>query len=70
MTETEVHMTPEEARAIRLKLGWTLKQTAEALGVKGGAQNYHQFEIGMRRFMFSQAELLRAYASGYHKESV
>jgi transcriptional regulator with XRE-family HTH domain len=64
----DVYMTPEEARAIRERLGWTLAETAEMMGVAGGRQNYHQFEVGIRRFTFAQAELLRAYDHGYRRK--
>lgn len=68
MTEHENHMQPSEAIALREKLGWTLAETARQLGVKGGRTNYWQFEHGIRRFTFAQAELLRAYAAGYRRK--
>lgn len=65
---TEIFMAPEEAKTIRARLGWSLEKTAGELGVKGGRTNYWQFENGMRRFTFAQAELLRAYASGHERK--
>lgn len=62
---TETYLTPEEAKAIRLSLGWTLEHEAKMLGVKGGRSNMALFERGERRFTFAMAELLKAYADGY-----
>lgn len=62
---TEIHITPEEAKEIRLRLGWTLEHEAKMLGVKGGRANMSLFERGKRKFTFAMAGLLRAYDAGY-----
>lgn len=67
---TKEHMSRDEAKAIRQRLGWTLEHTARELGVEGGRTNYWQFENGFRQFTFTQAELLRAYDAGYRRKDV
>lgn len=65
---TEVHMLPEEMRAIREGLAWTMERMATELGIKGGRTNYYQYETGRKPISFQMAELARAYDAGYRRK--
>jgi transcriptional regulator with XRE-family HTH domain len=68
MSKTAViYMQPDEARAIREGLAWTMETAAKELGIRGGRANYYQYETGRKPISFQMAELYRAYAAGYRR---
>lgn len=60
-------MTPEQARAARIKLKLNLAQMGYMLGFEGKSvkASMHNLESGQRRVRPAQARLIRAYLSGY-----
>lgn len=61
-----VSLTPDEFKAIRLRLGLTTRQMARALGISGlwGHGTVNRWERGARKIPASVAILAQMYGDG------